>query len=84
MSYIGIMKTEKPKVSLDALRKALKMYESQAEFAKAVGKTQGHVSQWLIRGRVSAETAVEIEIGTGGKIKRSQLRPDLFGKASAA
>lgn len=52
---------------------------TQAEFANAVGKSQGMVSHW-IKGRypVEAEDAKTIETVTNGAVTRHDLRPDLF------
>lgn len=55
---------------------------SQAKFAAAVGLSQQGISYVLRSGRVSAETAIAIERATEGKIKREQLRPDIFGEAA--
>lgn len=56
---------------------------TQAAFAHTLGVTQGLVSQW-VRGvtRITAEQAVRIESATEGKIKRHELRPDIFSRAA--
>jgi DNA-binding transcriptional regulator YdaS (Cro superfamily) len=57
---------------------------SQSELAVNLGITQQNVSRLMTRGkRVSPELAVKIELMTGGKIKRSDLRPDLFNERAA-
>ena len=53
---------------------------TQQEFAALVGVTQGRVSHWLNGEKVPAERCVQIEVATGGKITRSELRPDIFGE----
>ena len=52
---------------------------TRAQFAKDCGVTEGAVGHWL-RGHtaIPAERAVKIEELTGGQVKRSQMRPDLF------
>ena len=58
---------------------------SQEGFAKLVGVSQAMVSQWMTGARpVSAERAVVIEEKTEGKIRRHDLRPDIFLKARVA
>lgn len=59
-----------------AIARAVAAAEGQTKLANAIGVTQGHVSQWLRRGRVPADKAVAIETATG--IPRHELRPDVF------
>jgi DNA-binding transcriptional regulator YdaS (Cro superfamily) len=57
---------------------------SQAEFGAKVGVSQGMVWQWLNGMRkIGAERAVKIEKRTRGKLRREQLRPDLFVRRAA-
>ena len=57
---------------------------TQTEFARQVGVSQGMVWQWLSGYRpVSPESAIKIEAGTKGAIKKRELRPDIFGKRVA-
>lgn len=70
---------------MEALKRAIEICGSQAELAKRVGKTQGHVWQWLNRDRkVPAEMARRIEAATDGKVARHELRPDLYDPPAAA
>lgn len=55
---------------------------NQAGLAKLSGVNKATVSRWA-RGRVSAERAIKIEEASGGKISRSDLRPDLWPPAPA-
>jgi DNA-binding transcriptional regulator YdaS (Cro superfamily) len=49
---------------------------SQAAFGKAVGVSQGLVSQWILESTpVSPAKAVLIEVATEGKVTRKELRP---------
>ncbi|MDR9108984.1 transcriptional regulator [Burkholderia multivorans] len=50
---------------------------SQADFAKALGVSQGLVCQWIKKRRpVAADRCVSIERVTGGAVGRRDLRPD--------
>ncbi len=64
------------------IQRAIKLFDTQASFAKAIGVSQGMVSFWL-RGihLVTWQQAIKIEEATNKKITRSQLRPDIFGAA---
>lgn len=66
-------------MSSDALRQAIEVAGSQTKLARVIGATQGHVSQWLRRGKVPADKVLLIERATG--IPRAELRPDVFGSA---
>lgn len=56
---------------------------SQEAFAKSVDVTQGAVSQWLTGAtKISPEIAKKVERVTAGKVRREDLRPDIFGKAA--
>jgi DNA-binding transcriptional regulator YdaS (Cro superfamily) len=64
-------------MTLSEYLKAKKL--TQAEFANAIGKSQGMVSHW-IKGRYPVEPAdaKKIEAVTKGAVTRHELRPDLF------
>jgi len=65
-----------------ALEEAVKRAGSQANLAKAIGKTQGHITVWLNRSkRAPADAVLAIESATG--VSRHELRPDVFGKSAA-
>ena len=49
---------------------------SQTALAKAIGKSQGHISKWLERNHVPAGSVLAIESATG--IPRHKIRPDLY------
>lgn len=69
-------------MSIEALRQAIKAAGGQTALARAIGKTQGHVSQWLRREHVPAEEVLKIEAATG--ISRHDLRPDLYPREGEA
>lgn len=41
-----------------------------------IGKKQGHIAQWLKRGRCAPESVLDIEEATG--VSRHRLRADVF------
>lgn len=59
-----------------ALEKACNVAGGQTDLARKIGKTQGHISQWLRRGSVPAEMVLPIELASG--VSRHDLRPDLY------
>lgn len=63
-------------MSTEALIKACSNVGGQTALAKRIGKTQGHISKWIERGRVPAECVLSIEAATG--VSRHDLRPDLY------
>lgn len=65
------------------MEKAVKAVGSQQKLADAIGKSQQGISYLMnVADCVSAEDAIAIEKATDGKISRTQLRPDIFGKAA--
>lgn len=69
-------------MSIEALKTAISTAGSQTKLAERIGKTQGHISQWLRRGAVPAEMVLTIEKHTG--VSRHDLRPDLYPRDEAA
>lgn len=70
---------------MKALEKAIEIVGTQAELARALGVTPQHVWNWLNRDeKVPAEQVIPIERATEGKVKRHDLRPDLYPKERAA
>ena len=66
-------------MSIEALKQAIQVAGGQTKLARLIGSTQGHVSQWLRRGKVPAEKVLQIEHATG--VARHLLRPDVFEAA---
>lgn len=65
------------------LQDAIKEAGGQTKFAEALGISQQGVSYLVTKAKnVSAEIAVAIDKATNGKIKKSDLRPDIFGDAA--
>jgi DNA-binding transcriptional regulator YdaS (Cro superfamily) len=62
------------------LEQAIATMGSQTALAKAIGKSQGHISKWLERKYVPAESVLAIESATG--IPRQKIRPDLYPEQS--
>lgn len=72
--------------TLEALSRAVNVFETQAKFAKAIGVPQSRVSE-VLRGEgrgIPAEWCPKIEEATEGRVKRSDLRPDLWPSEEAA
>lgn len=65
-----------------ALRDAIERAGGQTALARRIGKTQGHISQWLRREYVPAGEVLKIEAATG--ISRHDLRPDLYPRDGEA
>ncbi len=62
------------------LEQAIATMGSQTALARAIGKSQGHISKWLERDYVPAESVLAIESATG--IPRHKIRPDLYPEGS--
>lgn len=59
---------------------ATQPYGSKAKMAAALGVTKTWMCQLIAgRGKASVKIAAEIERLTDGQVKKSDLRPDLFG-----
>jgi DNA-binding transcriptional regulator YdaS (Cro superfamily) len=66
-------------MSVEALRRAIKIAGSQTALAKLCGVKQQHVHNWLHRNkRVSARYVLQVEAATRGLVTRHELRPDLY------
>lgn len=52
-----------------------------SDLARLLGITPSAVSRW--NGRVPVRRAIEIELLTGGRVTRYDIRPDHFGPAPA-
>ena len=59
------------------LQKAIDLVGSEAKLGTLLGVSQPSVNGWKAR-KVPAHRAVQIEQVTNGRIKRHDLRPDLF------
>jgi len=66
-----------------SLQKAIDAVEGQENLASAIGCSQSMISYWLHKAKkgVPSEYCLPIEQATSGKIRREQLRPDVFGVA---
>lgn len=67
---------------LSALQNAVTKAGGQTALARAIGKTQGHISVWIRRRHVPAEEVLKIEAATG--VSRHELRPDLYPREGEA
>lgn len=62
---------------MDALIKAISIFETQTGLAKAIGVVPQVVNNWLARGRIPAEHCPSIEKATNGAVRCEDLRPDV-------
>jgi DNA-binding transcriptional regulator YdaS (Cro superfamily) len=64
------------------MERAVELAGSQAKLAEGIGLSQQGVSFLINQAtKVSAETAIAIERFTEGKIRRAELRPDIWESA---
>ena len=64
---------------IDFLHRAIAMFGNQSRLAVAIGYSQHAVWHAVQRRRVSPQMAVAIHKATNGKVRKDQLRPDIFG-----
>lgn len=64
---------------LDSLHRAIAIFGNQSRLAVAIGYSQHAVWHAVKRRRVSPEMAIAIHKATNGKVRKEQLRPDIFG-----
>lgn len=63
----------------NALQTAVFLIGSQASLARQLGVQRSTVNSWIHgRNRIPPEAAIKIEKLTNSKVKKSELRPDLF------
>ena len=65
-----------------ALQRAVALFNNPSQMARAIGYSQHAVWHALKRGQCSPQMAIAIHKVTRGKIKKDQLRPDIFGGAT--
>jgi len=64
------------------LERAIEILGSQSALARALDVKPQSVQQWLAAGQVPTKRIRAIELATSGKVKRHELRPDIFGDAA--
>lgn len=62
---------------MDALLLAIKILGSQSALAKAIGRRQQDINNWIKRERVPADYCPSIERATNGSVTCETLRPDV-------
>lgn len=68
---------------LEALERAIAIVGSAEELATITQTPKTTVSSWRHKSKmVGAKKAVAVEMATGGKVTRYELRPDIFGGAA--
>lgn len=66
------------------IQRAITLAGSQSKLAEQLDISQQNVSRLMTRAtRVPAELAVAIEKVTEGRVRKSDLRPDLFNERAA-
>ena len=78
-----IRKTVKVLIPQCAIDRAIVQLGSPAELAAVLGVRRQAVEQWMQRGTVPANRVLAVEEATRGKIKRHELRPDIYPPRSA-
>lgn len=71
---------------IEALRRAVEIFETQVALAKAIGVQQSRISE-VLNGEskgIPAEWCPKIEAATEGRVTRSELRPDLWSQNTEA
>jgi DNA-binding transcriptional regulator YdaS (Cro superfamily) len=63
------------------IEQAVEIAGSQANLARLIGRTSAYVWKMLRTQNIPLEQCLPIEIATGGKVTRAQLRPDVFGES---
>lgn len=61
------------------LREAVALFDTPSALARAIGYSQHAVWHAMKRGQVSPRMALAIHKATKGKIRKDELRPDIFG-----
>ena len=62
---------------LKAYKKALEIIGSKSELSRKLGLSRQSVTDWNVL-KIPPKHVVKIEQLTNGKVKRSDLRPDLY------
>ena len=65
---------------MNALERAIEIAGGQSALAKKLGKLPSHLQYWRFKGFPPAEIVAAIVEATGGKVSKSDLRPDLWPK----
>jgi DNA-binding transcriptional regulator YdaS (Cro superfamily) len=58
--------------------RAIAIAGGQSALAKWLGVSQAMVHKWKGGASITPERAKQIEVATGGLVKRHELRPDIF------
>jgi len=61
------------------MKKFIEYFGNKADIARAFDVTPQAVNAWFVRG-VPVKRAIQIERMTQGKVKREDLRPDIFDR----
>ena len=79
--YYKRAKVRRMKSPTDAMAEAVKIAGSQSALGRVIGRNQSTIHSWASgRTKVSPQFCADIERATGGKVRRCDLRPDVFGR----
>jgi DNA-binding transcriptional regulator YdaS (Cro superfamily) len=67
----------------EAIIAAVEIAGGPTVLARTLKVKPSAVSNWMLRGKVSAMKAVNVEAAVGGQISRHDLRPDLYPRETA-
>lgn len=74
-----ILTEQEANQSKKALLEAVKIFGSQNQLSIAIGDSRQAISSYIRGNRIiPVKRAIQIELATNRKIKRSMLRPDIF------
>jgi DNA-binding transcriptional regulator YdaS (Cro superfamily) len=60
------------------LERAVVQAGGQSELARKLGVSRQAIHQWIAKGRCPAERVLAVEMATGRRTRRWQIRPDLY------
>lgn len=73
------MNEEQKAISKDTIRKTIEFFGTSANLARVVKLSPAAISRWLNNKTTpSMSTALKIHKATKGKIKKEDIRPDIF------
>lgn len=61
-----------------SIKRACEIVGGQSKLASKLGISPAAVHRWLKRGEPPATRVLQIEQATGGKVHRTELRPDIY------
>lgn len=62
---------------MQKLQLAIDHFGSQAKLARAIGRSQQVINNWIRRKSIPAERCIDIDRATNGAVRCEDLRPDV-------